>query len=68
MSDRFSEQLIDIKFCLNSGKNASDTCAVLSEAYGGEAMKKSNVLEWHKRFKESSHVETTNEENVHHFL
>jgi hypothetical protein len=33
------------------GKNASDTCAVLSEAYGGEATKKSSVSE-HKWFKE----------------
>jgi hypothetical protein len=33
-------------------KNASDTCAVLSEAYGGEAMKKSHVFEWHKWFTE----------------
>jgi hypothetical protein len=24
---------------VKSGNNASDTCAVLSEAYGGEAMK-----------------------------
>jgi len=36
-------------------KNASDTCAMLSKAYRGEAMKKSNVSEWHKRFKERSH-------------
>jgi hypothetical protein len=34
------------------GKNASDTCAVLSKDYGGEAKKKSGVFEWHKRFKE----------------
>jgi hypothetical protein len=33
-------------------KNACDTCAVLSEAYGGEAMKTSSVSEWHKWFKE----------------
>jgi hypothetical protein len=26
-------------------KNTSDTCAVLSKAHGGEAMKKSSVLE-----------------------
>jgi hypothetical protein len=26
------------------GKNASDTCAMLFEAYGGEAMKKSSIL------------------------
>jgi hypothetical protein len=33
-------------------KNANDTCAVLSEAHGGEAMKKASVFEWHKQFKE----------------
>jgi hypothetical protein len=30
-----------------------DTRAVLSEAYGGEAMKNSSVFELHKRFEES---------------
>jgi len=39
MSDRFLEQRIDIKFCVKLGKNASDTCAMLSKAYGGEAVK-----------------------------
>jgi hypothetical protein len=34
------------------GKNASDTCAVLSEAYGEEAMIKASVFEWHTQFKE----------------
>jgi hypothetical protein len=34
------------------GKNASDTHAMLSKAYGGEAMKKSSTSEWHKQFKE----------------
>jgi hypothetical protein len=34
------------------GKNESGTCAMLSKAYGGEAMKKSNISEWHKWFKE----------------
>jgi hypothetical protein len=33
------------------GKNASDTCALVSEDYGGEAMKKSSVFKWHKQFK-----------------
>jgi hypothetical protein len=61
MSDRFLDQRINIKFCVKLGKNASDTCAMLSDAYGGEAMKKLSVFGLHKRFKESSHIEITNE-------
>jgi hypothetical protein len=45
MSDRFLEQRINIKFCAKLGKNASETCAMLSNAYGVEAMKKSSVFE-----------------------
>jgi hypothetical protein len=41
---------------------------MISEAYGVEATKKSSVFEWHKWFKESWHVEITNEDNAHHFL
>jgi hypothetical protein len=68
MGDRFLEQRINFTFCVKLGKNANDTCAVLSEAYGRDAMKKSSIFERHKRFKEGSHVEITNEENAHHFL
>jgi hypothetical protein len=32
---------------------------VLSKVYGGEARKKSSVLEWHIWFKESLHVKIT---------
>jgi hypothetical protein len=52
MNDQISEQQINIKFCVKLGKKASDTCAMHSEAYGGEAVKKSSVFMWHKRFKE----------------
>jgi hypothetical protein len=41
MSDWFLEQRINIKFCVKFGKNATEICAVLSEASGGEAKKKS---------------------------
>jgi hypothetical protein len=41
-----------LKFYKKLRKNASDACAVLSEAYGGAAMQKANVFEWYKWFKE----------------
>jgi hypothetical protein len=33
------------------GKNANDTCAKLSEAYGREAIKILSFLVWHEKFK-----------------
>jgi hypothetical protein len=52
MSDRLLEQRINIKFCAKLGKNASETLQMLTEAYGADAIKKSSVSEWRKRFKE----------------
>jgi histone-lysine N-methyltransferase SETMAR len=52
MSGRLLEQRINIKFCTKPGKSASETLQMLTEAYGADAMKKSSVFEWHKRFKE----------------
>jgi hypothetical protein len=43
MSDQFLEQQINLKFCVKLGKNASDTCAMLFEAFGTEAVKKSSA-------------------------
>jgi hypothetical protein len=67
MSDQL-EQQINFKFCVQLGKNAGDICAVLSNVYGREAMKKSSIFEWHKQFRESLHVEITNEDNGPNFL
>jgi hypothetical protein len=52
MSDRLLEQLINIKFCAKLGKSACETLQMLAEAYGANAVKKSSVFEWHKKFKE----------------
>ena len=52
MSDKNLEQRINIKFCVNIGKSASETLAILTVAYGEYAMKKWSVFEWHRRFKE----------------
>jgi hypothetical protein len=53
MSDRLSEQRINIKFCAKLGKSMNETLQVLTEAYGADPMKTLSVSEWHKRFKES---------------
>jgi hypothetical protein len=52
MRDENLEQRINIKFCVMIGKSASETLAPLTVAYVEYAMKKSNVSEWHRRFKE----------------
>jgi hypothetical protein len=52
MSDRLLEQRINIKFCAKLDKSTSETLQMLTEAYGADAMRKSSVFEWHKRFKE----------------
>jgi hypothetical protein len=40
MGDRFLEQEFSIKFSVKLGNNANDICAMLSEAYREEGMKK----------------------------
>jgi len=52
MCDKNLEQRINIKFCVKIGKSASETLALLTDAYGEYAMKKSSVFEWHRWFKE----------------
>jgi hypothetical protein len=64
MTDWFLEQQINTKFYVKLKNNASITCAKLSKAYRGEAMKKSKVLNGIK----GSHVKITNEGNAKHFL
>jgi hypothetical protein len=50
------------------GKNASDTCALLSKAYGGETVKKSIVFERHKWFKDGCNNMEDDGDNAHNFL
>jgi hypothetical protein len=40
ISDWSLEQRINIKLCVKLGKNANDTCAMISNVYAVEAMKK----------------------------
>jgi hypothetical protein len=53
---KMSEQRINIKFSAKFGKSDSET-SLLRLAYGEYAMKKSSVVEWHRRFKEGQDVQ-----------
>lgn len=47
-----TEQRINLKFLVRLGKSPSDALRMLQEVYGDEAMSRSRVFEWYKRFKE----------------
>jgi hypothetical protein len=51
MSDKNLEQRLNMKFCVKTGVSATETSA-LTWAYAEYAMKKLNVFEWHRWFKE----------------
>jgi hypothetical protein len=46
------EQRAAIKFCVKLKKTATETFGMLKSAYGEECLSRTNVFEWHKRFKE----------------
>jgi transposase len=45
------EQRANIKFCVRLGKSFSETFDMLKEAYVEESMSRTQVYEWHRRFK-----------------
>ena len=45
------EQRVNLKFLVKLGKNPNECVKLLQEAYGEDAMSKTRVYEWHKRFK-----------------
>ena len=47
-----TEQRICIKFCFNIGKTATETYQLLQQAYGEDAMGRTQVFDWFRRFKE----------------
>lgn len=50
MLDKKIEQRINIKFLVKLKKTATETLNLLREAYGEDALSKSRVFAWHKRF------------------
>ena len=47
-----TEQRIYIKFCFKIGKTATETYKLLQQAYGEDAMGRTQVFDWFRRFKE----------------
>jgi len=47
-----AEQRICIKFCFKIGKNATETYQLLQQAYGEDAMGRTQVFDWFRRLKE----------------
>jgi len=47
-----TEQRICIKFCFEIGKPATETYQLLQKAYGEDAMGRTQVCDWFRRFKE----------------
>jgi len=47
-----TEQRICIKFCVKIGNSAMETYQLLQQAYGEDAMGRTQVFDWFRRFKE----------------
>ena len=47
-----TEQRIAIEFCFEMGKTATETYQLLQQAYGEDAMGRTQVFDWFRRFKE----------------
>ncbi|XP_011880667.1 PREDICTED: putative uncharacterized protein FLJ37770 [Vollenhovia emeryi] len=50
--DRSVDQRYAIKFCVKLGKSATETFQLIQQAFRSDCLSKSQVLRWHKSFKE----------------
>jgi hypothetical protein len=48
--DGENEQRVAIKFCFKAGLSATGTLVLVQNAYGNEAVNRSNVFRWYSRF------------------
>lgn len=47
-----TEQRYAIKFCVKLSKSATETVELLSQAYPADRLSKTQIFEWHRRFRE----------------
>jgi hypothetical protein len=50
--DGGNEQRVAIKFCFKAGLSATETLVLVRNAYGDEALNRSNVFRWYSGFRE----------------
>ncbi|KFM68682.1 hypothetical protein X975_07064, partial [Stegodyphus mimosarum] len=50
--DADHEQRVNIKFCIKFGNTSNERWNMIMQAYAGEALSRSRVFEWYKRFHE----------------
>jgi hypothetical protein len=50
--DGGNEQRVAIKFCFKAGLSATETLELAQNAYGNEALKRSNLLRWYSRLRD----------------
>jgi hypothetical protein len=60
--DQKKEQRVCIRFCANLRKSATETMAMIRQAFGEESMSHTLVFEWHAQFRASR---TSIEDNQH---
>jgi transposase len=46
------EQRVAIKFCCKVDFSSTKTVELMQKAYGDEALSRTTIFEWHKRFRE----------------
>jgi hypothetical protein len=57
--DQQLEQRINIKFLVKLGKSGPETCQMLHQAYGEDALKRNTVFKWVQRYREDRKVPRT---------
>jgi hypothetical protein len=60
------ERRMCIKFCANLGKSATETLAMIRQAFGEESKSRTRVFEWYARFKADRKSETGEEQSQGH--
>ena len=51
--DQRKEKLVCIKFCADLGRSATGTLTIIQQAFGDQSLSRTQVFQWHARFKTS---------------